>query len=158
MSAVIVVRATACGSHTSPVTVHQSSTLTVHQVAIYLGLSVRLQLDSPTVENDRIVVRAYFLVENRTTRTISYRGCPFGNFAFALLPTAHPDGPLTGTSETSCSGGVVSMKPGHSDRFFAVTFTTRSERNHIRLPAGDYVAVVRFPDGTELRESMTLAA
>ena len=56
--AVIVVCAAACGSHTSPVTVHQGSTLTVHQVAIYLGLSVRLQLDSPTVENDRIVVRA----------------------------------------------------------------------------------------------------
>jgi len=107
------------------------------------------------VGDDRAGVRAYFLIENRTQRTISYRGCPFGNIAFGLLPSAHPDGPLTGTAQTSCSGGVVSVNAGRSDRYFAAMFITRSPK--IRLPAGDYVAVVRFADGTEVRKSMTIA-
>jgi hypothetical protein len=158
VSAAIAVCAAACGSGTSPVTVPRGATTqprTVDQGAIYFGLSVRLQLDSATVENDRAGVRAYFLVENRTKRTISYRGCPFGNIAFGLLPSAHPDGPLTGTAQTSCSGGVVSVNAGRSDRYFAATFITRSPT--IRLPAGAYVAVVRFADGTEVRKSMTIA-
>ena len=124
--------------------------------ATYRGLSVHLQLDAPTTEGGRTSVVGYFVVDNRTDATITYRGCPFGTLRFGLLPAGSTDGPLTGSSETSCGGGSISYAPGKSDRFFAVRFETRSPRVH--LAAGDYVAVVRFPDGTEVRRSITLPA
>jgi hypothetical protein len=158
VSAVVVVCAAACGSGMSPGRPATATTEphTLDRSATYLGLSVQLQLDAPSVENDRTVVNAHFLIENRTMQTISYRGCPFGNVRFGLLPAAHPDGALTGSAQTSCSGGVASVRPGASERFLAAVFTTRSPTSH--LPAGDYVAVVRFADGTEVRMAMTLAA
>jgi hypothetical protein len=158
VSIAIALCAASCGSNASPVAERVSTTTdprVADQDATFLGLSVRLTAEAPTVENDRTFVRVYFIVRNDTKKTISYSGCPFGQFAFGLLPAAHPDGPLTGTSTTSCSPGVVSKLPGKAERSLAVALTTRSSK--VRIPPGDYVVVIRFRDGTELRKSMTLS-
>jgi hypothetical protein len=158
VAVVVMLCGTACSSSASPVSGPRTSTDPgeVDQAATYLGLTVRLQVGAPTAENGRTNLQAYFLVQNRTARAISYTGCPFGNLRFGLVPAAHPDAPLTGSSQTSCGGGTTSVTPGASDRYFAAMFPTRSTT--MRLPDGDYIAVVRFADGTEVRKSVTVVS
>jgi hypothetical protein len=117
---------------------------------------VRLQLSAPAVDPAGTYVDSHFLIENRTSQAIALQGCPFGTFTFGLLPAAHPDGPLTGTAETSCGLGATTYAPGASDRFHAARFPIRSGK--IRVPAGRYIAVVRFPDGTKVERALTIKA
>jgi hypothetical protein len=149
---VVVLCAAACGSSSPRVSDPGNTTTALNaadQSATYLGLSVRLQVDPPEVEGGFARMRAYFLIENSTKRVISYSGCPFGDLEYGLVPVDHPDAPLTGRSQTSCSGGPSTVQAGASDRFFAVDFNARET-------SGDYLATVRFSDGTEVRKATTI--
>lgn len=155
---VFVLMGGACSSSVEPSVEPSVGPSGVDRSATLHGLSVRLQIDPPKVEPEtgRTVITAYFLVKNGTARTISYAGCPFGSTTFGLLPADHPNGPLLGTSRTFCGAGTTSLSPGSSRKWFAAHFTTRS--GQYRLPAGKYVAVVRFSNKAEVRKSITLAS
>jgi hypothetical protein len=120
------------------------------------GLSVRLEVGAPRANGDRIDVFAYFLVKNATSHSISYAGCPFSGFKFGLLPASHPNGPLLGTSESSCGGGTTTLPAGASRKWFATSFPIGHGSR--RLPAGQYVAVIRFSPQAEVRAGVELAA
>jgi hypothetical protein len=139
---------TACSSGGDPSGANRGTTLR--------GLSVRLQVDAPKTQGDRTNVFAYFLVKNATSHSISYAGCPFASFKFGLLPANHPNGSLLDTSGTSCGGGTTTVPAGASRKWFAASFPIRHGSWH--LPAGRYVAVIRFSSDAEVREGVTLAA
>jgi hypothetical protein len=154
----LVVCAAACQSSARPVSGGSTTTLPQNgdQAATYQGLSVRLQLSAPAVDSFGTYVDSDFLIDNGTSQPIALQGCAFGSFTFGLLPAAHPDGPLTGTVEASCGLGATTYAPGASDRFHAARFPIRSRK--IRVPAGRYIAVVRFPDGTKVQQAVTIPA
>jgi len=120
--------------------------------AIFPGLTVSLQLDPPKTVNAGTFVDGHLIVKNDTAAPISYFFCQ--KTTYGLLPVADPNGPLTGTAEPDCGPGHSTLAPGSSERLFVASFVTHSPK--VDLPPGDYVAVVRLPDGTEYRTGITL--
>ena len=124
------------------------------ETATYEGLTVELQLDRPTVVLGKKTVVGYFVVSNPTKDAVSLEGCQFGQFTFGLVPVSQPDAPLQGDVTTSCASGTTTFAPGAHQKWFAAQFVTTNGTTD--LPPGEYVAVVRFNDTTEVRAPLTL--